>query len=244
MRTRTASVLLAALCALALCGTGCQTTTQTGDQAAVKTRVVAPKTSVVAVETSVVAPPGWKLAYKADFTNAKAADQWVKNNAVVTVEKGSLVVKPEGAEEVQIMLKAAKFPGSVRVEFVGSLTGDTISDLTCMLNGDEYGYSNAYILQFGGRGNSLSRLLVADDPVPGTVNDAAVVTPGKKHRVVATNDGGKITLEVDGKQIFSHVETDPFAGAGHDMIGFYTWDCTLTLDKLVVYTKAAGKPAK
>jgi len=264
MRRNMTMIGLVVVCAAGVFAAGCQGNflgirrAETPTETATKTPTEAPteaptetptKTPTKAptetlAKTPAKAPAGWKLAYEADFSKAAAANEWVKIGADVKVGKGSLVVTPAGSEEMQIMLKAPKFPGSVRVEFTGCLTGDAISDLTCILNGDESGYTNAYILQFAGRGNTLSRLLVADNPVDGTVNEKGVAKAGKKHSVVAENDGGKITLTVDGKKMFEHTDANPLKGAGQDMIGFYVWDCTMTLEKLVVYTKPDKKPAK
>ena len=190
------------------------------------------------------APPGWEVAYRADFKDPAATDAWVKLNAVVKIENGVLVVSPDEDGAAQIILKKPRVPGSVRMEVIGALIGETVSDLSPIINGDETGYSSGYLLQFGGFANAESRLQARGGVVESTINEKVLVTPGKKHHVVAENDSGKIRLLVDGRTVFTYTDSDPLKGAGHGQVGFYVYGCTMKLDKLVVYTKtseAAGK---
>jgi len=185
------------------------------------------------------APSGWTVAYSSDFDEAKLPARWIVIEGDANVADGRLVLRAPADGQAQITLNEPAFAGSVRVEFDGSLTGDYVCDLSAFLNADAAGYAGGYLLQFGGMGNTQNRLIRAGEIIDSTVGDEPMVTPGKKHHVVAENDGGLIRLIVDGKELFSYKDTNPFAGAGHDRVGFYTWDCTLRIDKITIYTKKA-----
>lgn len=195
------------------------------------------KTTSVPPKVTPVAPPsaaGWTVAYTANFKDAAAANDFAKSDAVIKIENGSLTFKPETERTSQIMLKKS-FPGSVRVEFTGSLVGEKVSDLSPILNGGD-DYASGYLIQVGGKANTLSRVVKESSPVDATEGKLAL-TPGKTYTVVAENDNGKITLWVDGKQIFTYTDSSPLKGSGHDKIGFYTYNDTFKLDSLKVSTK-------
>jgi hypothetical protein len=198
----------------------------------------APVVKPVAVPAVSPAPAGdWKVAYTANFKDAVAGDDFLKLEAVVKPEGGALLVTPEAeSHHPQIVLKKS-FPGNaIRVEFTGSLSGQSVSDLSLVLNAGEEGYSGGYLLQLGGKANTLSRLLKNGEFVEGTEGKFAV-TPDKTYKVVAENDNGKITLTVDGKVIFTYTDKEPLKGPQHDKIGFYTYRDTMKIDSLVISTK-------
>jgi len=201
--------------------------------------------SLAAVGCNGGPPAGWTKAYAADLSSPATAKAWTPLAGTVKVAGGVMTIAPEeGESNAQVLLGKPTFEGDVRVELVGSLTGEEISDLSVVLGADPSGFDNGYLLQFGGGGNTESRLRVAGGLVDKTINDKALVTPGRKHRVVAMRDGGTVTLEVDGKVAFQHTDPDPLVGKAHGMIGFYTWESVLTIHKLAVYTKPAAAPAK
>jgi len=189
------------------------------------------------------APPGWKLACKTNFKDVtKLPAAWKVLEGKVKIADGKLVLTAEEFSHGQIVLTAPRFPGSVRLEVDASLQGQDVSDLSPLLNGDEYGWDTGYLLQFGAAENLENRLRRIEEIVDAKANETMFVTPGKTHHVVAENDGGKLRLIVDGKEILSYTDREPLKGKGHDHIGFYTWNCTLKIEKITVYTKS--DPAK
>jgi len=208
--------------------------------AAAPARPAAPAPAPVTTKAAASAPAavpaaGWKVAYTANLKDAAAVNDFEKLDATLKVEEGAWIVKPDQVHQAQVLLKKS-FPGSVRVELAGSLSGETLSDLSVLLNSGGDGYASAYLLQLGGKTNTLSRLLKNGEEVEGT-QGKFVVTPGKTYQVVAENDNGKVTLTVDGKVIFTHTDASPLKGADHDKIGFYTYNDTMKINSLVVSTK-------
>ena len=186
------------------------------------------------------APPGWKFACKTNFKDvAKMPAAWKVIEGKAKIADGKLVLTAEEFAHAQIALKTPRFPGSVRLEVDASLVGPDVCDLSPLLNGDGTGWESGYLLQFGAAENMENRLRCDGEIVDDAKADTTVfVTPGKTHHVVAENDGGKLRLIVDGKVILSYTDNQPLKGKGHDQIGFYTWNCTLQIEKFTIYTKA------
>ncbi len=184
------------------------------------------------------APPGWTRVYSVDFKDVqKVPSEWEAVGGELRVAGGALELKADAGGDGQAVLKAPKCPGSVRVEAVASLVGDDVCDLSPFLNSDESGYAAGYLLQFGGGGNQENRLRREGEIVDSTVNSNVLVKAGKKYNLVAENDGGKVRLLADGQEILSFKDNQPLKGAGNALVGFYTWGCTLRIEKIAVYTK-------
>jgi hypothetical protein len=182
--------------------------------------------------------PGWTVAYITEAGGPKLSD-WTASSGKLETVNGGLVVKASDAETL-LTLKDRKFPGSVIVECVASVTGETVSDISPMLSMGDDGWKGGYLLQFGGKANTLCRLMKEGEEVSSTVKKQPLLVPGKTYHVVAVNDGGKLCLLVDGIEVFQYRDTQPLDGAGHDRIGFYTYHTTLKLDKVTVYVKKAS----
>ena len=187
------------------------------------------------------APAGWKVAYTANFKDVdKPPTAWKVIVGDAKIADGKLVLTADEGTDAQIVLTEPKFPGSVRLEVDGCLEGPTTCDLSPYLNGDDSGYESGYLLQFGGSENIDNRLRRLGEIVDAKVDNTVFVKAGKKHHVVAENDGGKLRLIVDGKELLSYTDSEPLKGAGNDQIGFYTWGCSLKIEKITIYTKAAA----
>ena len=189
---------------------------------------------------------GWKVAYTADMKDPKLPDQWVVQGATLTVSNGVLILKPNAgdADNVQALLKAPKFPENVRIELVASLNGNPLTDLSVVMNGSEsMGYSGGYLLQFGAKKNTFSRLLRQDSPIEATKNSKGKIVQDKKHTVIAEKNDGKISLTVDGNSIFEYKDNEPVKSAESALVGVYTYGCAMTIDKFVVSTKPSAVPA-
>jgi hypothetical protein len=189
------------------------------------------------------APPGWKFAFTTNFKDAaKLPEAWTVIEGQARIADGKLVLTAEEFAHGQIVLKTSRFPGSVRLEADASLQGTDVCDLSPLLNGNETGWDSGYLLQFGAAENVENRMRRIEEIVDAKANNTIFVTPAKTHHLVAENDGGKLRLIVDGTEILSYTDSQPLQGEGHDQIGFYTWNCTLQIEKITIYTKA--DPAK
>ena len=189
---------------------------------------------------------GWKVAYTADMKDPKLPDQWLVQGASVTVSNGEMIIKSDTgeADNVQALLKAPKFPENVRVEMIASLSGNPLTDLSVILNGSEAsGFSSGYLMQFGAKKNSFSRLLRQDLPLEATKNAKGKIVQGKKHTIIAERNDGKISLTVDGNSIFEYKDNEPVKSADAALVGVYTYGCAMTIDKFVVSTKPSAVPA-
>ena len=185
-----------------------------------------------------VAADGWTVAYKAELKEAKLPKDWTVLSGDVEVKDGAIIMKG-GDSDCQITLTNPKMTASVKVEFDGTLTGDKICDMSTSLNTGEDGFESGYLLQFAGGENKENRLRKVGDIIESTVVNKPLATAGKKHRVVAANDGGLISLTVDGKKVFEYKDAQPLKGDRHGQIGFYTFGCTLKIENLVVSKKDA-----
>ncbi len=210
--------LLAVGCGTCLLGAGCKSDGQVG--------------------AASPAPPGWTQVYAMDFQGVqKAPAEWLAVSGEVRVAGGALELKGESGGDGQIVLKAPKCPGSVRMEAVACLVGDDVVDLSPFINSDDSGYAAGYLFQFGGEGNQVNRLRRAGDIIDETVNTKMLVKAGKKYQVVAENDGGKVRLLIDGQELLAFKDPSPLKGPENGLIGFYTWGSTLRIEKIAVYSK-------
>jgi hypothetical protein len=190
------------------------------------------------------AADGWTVVYTSDFTGSgKLPAAWQALAGEAKIEGGALVLTAP-SDEGQLVLLEPRCPGSVRLECVASLKGDPISDISPFLNADTSGYNSGYLFQFGGKANTINCLCRYDDHIAATEKDKPLVKPGQKYRILAENDGGRLRLAIDGQEIFQYTDPEPLKGQTHDRVGFYTYGCTLVIEKLTVSTKpakAAGK---
>ena len=73
----------------------------------------------------------------------------------------------------------------------------------------------------GGFWNSKNQLRESGVVLQADSEPKTLVTPGKAHRMVVQNDGGHLSMFVDGQLILEHRERRAIADAGHDRVGFY-----------------------
>ena len=198
----------------------------------------APVPAPVASVAKAAAMGDWKVAYTADLKDPKTAEQFAKVGCTVTVADGVMTFKSTDEGEAIAFLKTQKFPGDVRVELVASLSGEKLSDLSLILNGNEQsGRDSGYLLQVGAKGNKMGRLQRQGTVAEESINGKGVVSAGKKHTVVAEKNAGTISLTLDGKEIFSVKDNSPIKGDANALVALYTWRCTMKVEKLVISTK-------
>ena len=185
---------------------------------------------------------GWTVAKKVEIKDTKLPKEWSVLAGDVEVKDGAIIMKA-GDGECSILLTSPKMPNGVKVEFDGTLTGDEICDMTAFLNAGEDGFASGYLVQFAGDANKQNRLRKEGEIVESTVCDKPLATAGKKAHVVAANDGGVISLSVDGKKVFEYKDPKPLSGDAHSLVGFYTYGCTLKVENVVVSAKGTPAPA-
>ncbi len=193
---------------------------------------------LMAQDKPAAAAEGWTVAQKVEVTGTALPKGWSVMGGDVEVKDGAIIMKG-GEGECSILLSNPKMPASVKVEFDGTLTGDEICDMTAFLNAGEDGFASGYLVQFAGDANKQNRLRKEGEIVESTVCDKPMAKAGQKAHVVAANDGGVISLTVDGKKVFEYKDPKPLSGDAHALVGFYTYGCTLKLENIVVSKKDA-----
>lgn len=180
----------------------------------------------------------WTVVQKVELKDTKLPKEWTVLAGDAEVKDGAIIMKG-GEGECAILLTTPKMPASVKVEFDGTLTGDALCDMSAFLNAGDDGFASGYLVQFAGDENKQNRLRKESEIVESTVTDKPMTTAGKKNHVVAANDGGVISLTVDGKKVFEYKDPKPLTGKDHNMIGFYTYGSTLKVENIVISKKDA-----
>lgn len=179
----------------------------------------------------------WKLAYTAQFAG-KLDKAWSVFQGDAEVKDGKLIVSSEVQDATTILTAPAFTSPSVRVELTASLEqAPQVSDLSILLNASKNDPMDGYLFQFGGKGNTMLGLNKHDEIIKATVKDKPLVVPGKKYQIVAENDKGHLKLIVDGQTVIDYVDPSPISGKDNALIGFYTWESKLVIEKLAVYQK-------
>ena len=219
------------------------TTRRTARNAATKdaaTKPVAEKAAATkpVAEKAVVDKDGWTLAYTADFSDSKSSANWAAFQGNCVVKNGSLVVSTERSDAIALLLKPGFAAPSVRLEMTASLAkaGD-ISDLSVLINANKSDPYAGYTLQFGGKANTMNGLTRKDEAVQSTVTNKPLVVAGQKYTIVAENDKGHIKMIIDGKTVIDYVDPAPICGADNGLVGLYTWESSLVVEKLSVFQK-------
>ncbi len=188
------------------------------------------------------APVGWTLAYRVSPEQGKIGPEWLlSSGATAQIAAGTLEIGPaeNTGADCEVMLKAPAIPGSVKVEFDAVLKGSSLSDISVILNANENGHQAGYLLQFGGRGNVYTGLCKEGAAIDSTAS-CLTVKGGQKYHIVASNDAGRVSLSIDGKEVFSYKDPDRLEGNENGMVGFYTYGSTLEISGLTIY----GKPGE
>ncbi|MBA3708616.1 MAG: DUF5060 domain-containing protein [Planctomycetes bacterium] len=178
-------------------------------------------------------PPSdrWRRSW---LLGAAGQRDWFVLDGLVDAREGILQIAAAADSEGEALLHRPRFPGSVRVDFVGWIPSEHPCDLDVMLNAGAGGAGSGYLFQFGGKGNTMTRLLRAGKPMAGTERADLRLEPGRPYRVVVENDHGALRLRVDGVEVFSATDPEPLTGEGQDRIGFYTYGGTLCVCDLTV----------
>ena len=172
---------------------------------------------------------GWTLQFSDDFGRTKPGADWQVVSGDWKIADRTLQCVDPG-----LLLCTWRFSGSVRLEFDAVATGESISDLSAVLNATQGGrLSDGYFFGFGSEKNTASKLLVKGREV--TRYDARIV-PGKRYRVVCQREGGTLTHMIDGRVVMTVEDDTPIVAPEHNAVGLYNW-AGGAFDDVRVYTK-------
>ena len=176
----------------------------------------------------------WDLAFSDDFERDQLGDDWKVLVGEWRTEGGKLVGTGGHAE----IVITRKFPGCQRIEFEAMTNAARPCDFSPSIQGAGLGSARAtgYLLQFGGAGNTLNRILRNDQQI----EDRSVqrfIEPGKVHHVVAELDGDTVRLVVDGYTIMEARDYPPLLGPDNETVGLYIYAET-AIDNLKVFTSS------
>ena len=172
----------------------------------------------------------WTLVFSDDFERAELGENWRALNGDWHIEAGKLVASG-GYGEIVIN---KSFPGYQRIEFEAMTRAERPCDLSPIIQSGGRGYSGGYLLQFGGCGNVVNRILRGAEVLEDSSADR-FIQAGKVHKIAAELDGDTVRLTVDGSTIVEGREAAPLLGERHEMAGLYIY-CNATVDNVRVYT--------
>jgi len=186
--------------------------------------------------------PEWVAAYTSDFANAKATeDNWFCTVGGMKCDDGKMLLMPGHRNNALAVLDSMSFCRSVRVEVTGSVSPrekpEYLSFNICLNTTDGAEGGTGYLLQFGAKGNTCSLLKKKDEVVTATINKAIRPEAGKTYKIVAEKLDNRISLSVDGAQVFSYTDPTPLEDPSRGSVGLFTWACSLAIDKVTIYTR-------
>ena len=177
----------------------------------------------------------WQLVYGDDFTRPDVEQRWefLVVNGTADVVDGRLRLN---GGTPQVAMLRERFSGDLRIEWTCRQRGAVLSDISCFMATASCPWGDSpdgYLFQFGGCGNTLSRLLRDSDPV--CTRTGAVLVEDRTYSAVAERVGGRLTLLVDGRQIFEHHDERPIEDEGRDRLGFYGYAAETWIDDVAVW---------
>ncbi len=175
----------------------------------------------------------WTLVFSDDFERDELGENWKVIHGDWRIDAGKLVCG-NGYSEIVI---TKTFPGCQRIELEAMTRADRPCDFSPVIHSNGKGCRGSeggYLLQFGGSGNTLNRILCSNEPLEERSADR-FIEPGKVHNVVAELDGDTVRLTVDGSTIVEGHDSAPLLGEGHEMAGLYMYRETM-VDHLRIYT--------
>jgi len=177
----------------------------------------------------------WDLAFSDDFERDELGADWKVLVGEWHIEGGKLLATGGHAE----IVIAKKFPGCQRIEFDAATSAARACDFSPSIQGAGRGTARetGYLLQFGGAGNTLNRILRNDVQI----EDRSVqrfIKLGAVHHVLAELDGDTVRLVVDGETIVECRDPNPLLGPDNETVGLYIYADTL-IDNVKVFTSGA-----
>jgi len=177
----------------------------------------------------------WTLVFSDDFERDDLGENWRVLHGEWRIEGGKLVCS-SGHSEVVIN---QPFPGCQRIEFDAMTRAERPCDFSPVIHSGgkgSRGFEGGYLLQFGGAGNTLNRILRSNEPLEDRSADR-FIEPREVHHVVAELDGDTVRLTVNGSTIVEGHDDAPLLDEGHEIAGLYMYAETM-VDNLRLYTSA------
>jgi serine/threonine protein kinase/tetratricopeptide (TPR) repeat protein len=161
----------------------------------------------------------WRLVADIDFSAMPDGEPegWTALVGTWRVENACLTYPRSGDT---VILWDVPTPGDVRVEVEAMVIEDEPGEISPVLSAPPSGtadrYYAGYCFQFGGDGNTRSKL--AKDGADMVVADVTY-SPGRWHLVAAERVGDLLRLAVDGDEVLAYRDYAPLSG---DRVGLYT----------------------
>ncbi|MCY3018448.1 MAG: protein kinase [Planctomycetota bacterium] len=175
---------------------------------------------------------GWELVVNEDFSSGVLPEGWEVVQGKAEVADGALVA--EGARTTDptypfgqfIVLFPVACPEAVRLEYDAWFPADVelaekATDLSCFLHCDrDHVAESGYMLQFGSMGNKCSSACRKDAELLRNTAPQALITPGRRHHIVAEHASEYLTLTVDGHPVLRLRDFFPLTGGRAGLYSF------------------------
>ncbi len=169
---------------------------------------------------------------------ATPAGTWRMSGGRVVLEDGALVLRPRGAGEGFRYLYSERFRDNVRVEFE-LYTQRGRPELEVWLNArgarDDGSAPQSYRLGVSGGKRRMLALLRSGRDVAGA--RAPDLTQKRWHKVVASREEHRVSLRIDGEEIYAYTDPIPL---GPGLVGLAGKGHSLRLRNLAVHARGAG----
>ena len=186
-------------------------------------------------------PPPIGDEFRDDFERSAVGSNYVATADVYRLKDGALGVV-NGYNHPLWLRK--KLPRDAEIE-LDVVSRSKAGDIKVELWGDGESYAQdrgaytatGYVLIFGGWGNSKSEIARGDEHAANLPSRTdPKVEPGRKYHWKVVRRGGRLDWYVDDmeKPFLSFDDADPWAGAGHEYLGFNDWEADVSFDNLVV----------
>ncbi|MHC4177945.1 MAG: DUF6250 domain-containing protein, partial [Planctomycetota bacterium] len=189
---------------------------------------------VLPVVAGLLATAGTLWAEELDFQRAELGDDWTSNDAAI--RDGRMLLgrgRPACAKVVR------PFPADVRIEFdAQAVEGRPPCDLSVTLAAERFKQmSFNYLLAFGGVHNTVNKLTGGRE-LTGTYDKKPkrLIEPGRTYHMVATKEGKRLSLLVDGILLLEGTDEQIMGGPAFDAVGLVTWN-GMYVDNVRVYER-------
>ncbi|MDD5707768.1 MAG: beta-galactosidase [Kiritimatiellae bacterium] len=166
-------------------------------------------------------PSGAKQVFAEDFSaGGNLTDRWEIISGNWRIQDGAL----HGSTSAVIALKQ-ELGSNLRLEFTAWSDGDSPCDLDAALgsNGGKDWMNPGCLFQFGGMFNSRNSIIFNGDGL--VIQQGATfpggIVKGRKHRIIAQNNGNEHALFVDGKQLIKAQSSRVGSSAMGSKVVFY-----------------------
>ena len=178
----------------------------------------------------------WTLSFQDDFERAELGDAWTSNDAVI--REGRMLV---GSNRPACAKITKAFPADVKIEFdAEAFEGKPPCDLSVTLAAERLSaMSWNYLLAFGGENNTVNKM-IGGRKLKGMrdKNPKQLIEAKRKYHIVATKEGKRLSLVLDGKLLLEGHDDEIMGGPGFDAVGLVTWN-GMYVDNVRVYERAA-----